>query len=153
MDSIETAHINWNTNSPGKNYARGSRLSVTMDDTGHCVEIHRGPDKSDEIYSYFGSLDTTGQAVTWFVNDDCCFKGSDVSITNNRGGGNWIAAVRGPDNGKDKEAIYYSVGNINEQRKMHYSKKLQVEDVASGSGLSIAMSTFSMGDTSMGNCL
>ncbi|MBL4659359.1 MAG: hypothetical protein JKY19_03310, partial [Alcanivoracaceae bacterium] len=130
--------INWHKVS--EPYDIGSDLAIAMDDLGRCVEIHRGPDDTDDdtdLYYRVGKVDYNSKIINWYTKNSHQFThGSVVSIAMHNNG-TCISVHRHSDGSEKSNEHSYNVGVVDfESGKINWSSS---QKYSTGFDLAVAM--------------
>ena len=104
--------ISWLTG--GTLYATGGALSLAVDNSGHCLEVHRGsPGGSNAANHYYqlGTINYTTGVITWGSGTNYDTGGDlDIALTS---AGACLEVHRGDPAGSNADNHYYKIGTVN----------------------------------------
>lgn len=98
-------------------YDTGGQMSITMDDNGNCIEMHRGRDgggNQNNIYYKVGKIDFNTNKIEWGSNYNTGITGEFISVEMNNNG---YCVEMHCGVGTDNNQHYYRVGQINTSTK------------------------------------
>ncbi|WP_108817313.1 hypothetical protein [Pseudovibrio sp. Alg231-02] len=89
-------------------YDSGSDHSVAMDNSGNCVEVHRGRGSSVDLYYRTGKIQFEKKKIDWSESKKYDH-GSNLAVTMDNNG-HLIEVHRHSEGGDDSNKLYYKIG-------------------------------------------